>query len=362
MDDAQELRNRLAAYPRVGLTHLPTPLERLESEPPGLGDTNVFLKRDDQTGLAFGGNKARKLEFIIADVKARGADTVVTWAGLQSNWCRQTAAAAAREGLKPVLVLLKKPGAAEEYDGNLLLDHLCGATIHVVDLEPNRGFLELADVSDLVEPVVAGLKAAGRKPYLAPVGGSLCEGSMTKPLGAMGYVDAFLELHDQAASLGISLDAVVHASGSAGTQAGLLAAAKAVSPRTRIVGVSVALDRETLGRYVRSIVDDLCRELEITAGIEDDDIIVFDDFLGEGYGVLTPEISRAIAGLARSEGVLLDPVYTGKTWTGMTNLIERGFIRSGENVVFLHTGGTPALFPYRAQLLGFLEGDGADSP
>jgi D-cysteine desulfhydrase/L-cysteate sulfo-lyase len=253
-----------------------------------------------------------------------------------------------------VLVLLAKPGAPTGLDGNLLLDHLCGAAVHIVDMEPDRDFLTLAGVADLIEPVVAAETAAGRKPYLAPIGGSLVEGSMDRAYGAMGYAGALVEILEQASGLGIQVDTVVHASGSAGTQAGLVAAAKAVAPGTRILGVSVSSERDALRRSVRTIADHLLDDLEIEARLEDE-VIVFDEYLGPGYGVLTAEISRAIAGLARSEGLLLDPVYTGKAWVGLLDLIDTGFIRSGENVVFIHTGGTPALFPYREQLVGFLE-------
>jgi L-cysteate sulfo-lyase len=355
MISPKTLKGRLAEFPRTRLTHLPTPLDRVERPPKDLGGVNLFIKRDDQTGLAFGGNKARKLEYIVADVLAQGADTVVTWAGVQSNWCRQTAAAAARVGIRPVLILLKKPGIAANVDGNLMLDHLFGATIRIIEIEPDRGFLELADVADLVEPVVAHEKAAGRKPYLAPIGGSMVEGSMGKPYGAVGYANALVELVEQANDRGIRIDTVVHASGSAGTQAGLVAAAKAVAPGTRIVGISVSSDRETLRGYVRTIADDLLGVLAVDVELGDDDVIVFDEYLAPGYGVLTPEITRAIAALARSEGVLLDPVYTGKAWVGLLDLIMTGYIHPDENVVFIHTGGTPALFPYREQLMGFLE-------
>jgi D-cysteine desulfhydrase family pyridoxal phosphate-dependent enzyme len=351
----QSLKERLANFPKENLTHLPTPIELVTRPTRDIGAVNLMIKRDDQTGLAFGGNKARKLEYIIGDVAAKGADTIVTWAGVQSNWCRQTAAAAARIGVQPVLILLKKPGVEAGYDGNLLLDHLCGAAIHVVEIEPDRGFLELDDVADIVLPVVDELKAAGRTPYLAPIGGSMVEGSMSQAFGAMGYAAALAELLEQANEVDLWIDTIVHATGSAGTQAGLVAAAKAVAPQLKVVGISVSSDRETLRGYVRNIGTDLLGALGVDDELNDDDVIVFDEYLEPGYGVLTPEISREIAALARSEGILLDPVYTGKAWLGMMDLIETGRIISGENVVFIHTGGTPALFPYRDQLMGFLE-------
>ncbi|MDP2956592.1 MAG: D-cysteine desulfhydrase family protein [Longimicrobiales bacterium] len=347
----ETLKKRLDAFDRVALTHLPTPLEKLPALSRRVGTLSIHVKRDDQTGLAFGGNKARKLELIMADALRQGADSVVTWAGVQSNWCRQTAAAAARLGLRCVLVLLKKPGFPVGYDGNLLLDRILGADVRVVEAEAGRSFLELAAVADLVEPVVEEERKAGRTPYLAPIGGSLTEGSMTAPLGSLAYVRAFLELYEQAADLGVALDAVVHATGSASTQAGLLAGAKLISPDTRIVGISVAADRKTVSRYVEVIANQTLAALGVGGAVDAEDVIVLDDYLGEGYGILDDRVRNAISLLAREEGLLLDPVYTGKAMGGMLDLAGRGWFREGESVVFLHTGGTPALFPYREGLL-----------
>lgn len=279
--------------------------------------------------------------------------------GNQSNWCLQTAAAAARAGIRAVLVLLNKSGAPASDDGNLLLDHLCGATVRVLETDSNRSFLKLEDVSDLVAPIMEEEMTAGRKPYLAPIGGSVVEGSMKKPFGAMGYANALVEIVEQMYSRDLRLDTVVHASGSAGTQAGLVAAAKAVAPDLRIVGISVASDRDTLPGKVSTIAEKLLETLGIEVDIEDDDVIVDDTYLDPGYCVLTPETSRAIAALARSQGVVLDPVYTGKAWVGLVDLMKTGFISDHENVVFIHTGGTPALFSYQSQLVDFLR-DGFD--
>ncbi len=345
------LKTRLDAFDRVVLTHLPTPLERLPALSRRVGTLNIHVKRDDQTGLAFGGNKARKLELIMADALRQRADSVVTWAGLQSNWCRQTAAAAARLGLRSVLVLVKKPGFPVGWDGNLLLDRILGADVRVVEAEQGRSFLELALVADFVEPVVDEERKAGRTPYLAPIGGSLTEGSMSAPLGALSYVRAFVELHEQAADLGISLDSVVHATGSASTQAGLVVGAKLLSPGTRIVGISVAADRETVAGYVDVIGNQTLAALGVDDRVAPEEVIVLDDYLAEGYGILNEPVRDAISLVAREEGLLLDPVYTGKAMVGMLDLAGRGWFREGESVVFMHTGGTPALFPYREGLL-----------
>jgi D-cysteine desulfhydrase family pyridoxal phosphate-dependent enzyme len=350
------LRGRLASFPRVSLAHLPTPLEKLESLSRRLSPLSVFAKRDDQTGLAFGGNKARKLEFIMADALEQGADSVVTWAGVQSNWCRQVAASAAKLGKRAVLVLLKRPGLPVGEDGNLLLDRVLNADVRIVEASGEKGFLELENVMEHVGPVVEEEMERGRSVYLAPVGGSLLEGSMTRPMGALGYVVAFAELMDQAAALGFRPDAVILATGSAGTQAGLVAGAKMVSPETRIVGVSVAGSADVVSGYVQTIAEAVLRELGEDGEVADEDVLVLDDYLGEGYGILNQGVVDAVGMVAREEGVLLDPVYTGKSMAGFLDLAERGYFRDGESVVFLHTGGTPALFPYREGMLSGLAG------
>jgi D-cysteine desulfhydrase family pyridoxal phosphate-dependent enzyme len=348
--------SRLDAFPRVPLAHLPTPLERLETLTARLGSLSVHLKRDDQTGLAFGGNKARKLEPILGDVVEKGADTVVTWAGIQSNWCRQVAAAAARTGLRSALVLLKKPGMPVGEDGNLLLDRILGAEVHVVDAVEGGSFLELQNVLQHVEPVVEAVRARGRIPYVAPVGGSLLEGDMSRPLGALGYVRGFAELLTQARGAGFEPDAVVLATGSAGTQAGLLAGAKLLSPGTRVVGISVAAPAAEVTRYVKAVGDAVLRELGTEAVLEASDIVVLDKYIGAGYGVMNQSVADALALLAREEGLLLDPVYTGKAMAGFLDLVGEEYFGKARNVVFLHTGGTPALFPYRDQILDALPG------
>jgi D-cysteine desulfhydrase family pyridoxal phosphate-dependent enzyme len=319
-----------------------------------LGGVRLFIKRDDLTGLAFGGNKARKLDFILADVRAQKADTLVTWAGLQSNWCRQAIAACRVAGIRPVVILFKRPGLPSEHDGNLLLDEILGAEIKLIDLEPGKSFMALEDVREIVESVADRERCAGRKPYIAPIGGSLPEGSMVKPWGAIGYVKAMLELFDQAESQNLEIDYVVHATGSGSTQAGLVAGATLSEAATKIVGISVSENETTMKKYVRHILNCTLNELASTPPAKESDLIVFDNYIGAGYGMLNPETTHAIQQVAETEGILLDPVYTGKAMWGLIDLVRQQYFKPRSNIVFLHSGGTPALFPYRNSIREFI--------
>lgn len=335
-------------YRRAELACLPTPLQVLKNLGREYRFPNLFIKRDDNTGLAMGGNKSRKLEYILGDALDKKSDLVVTWAGVQSNWCRQTAAAARILGMRAVLVLQKSGTAEPPYDGNLLLDYLFGADIRF--WEPGQ------DRASLIERIVEEEKARGRAPYVVSVGGSRPGGSMTVPLGAVGYIMDFIELHRQAAEAGIKIDHVVVATGSAGTQAGLVVAARALGNRTRIVGISVSGDKASVRKNVAEIANATAAALDSDMTFTAEEIIVFDEYVGEGYGLLNQPTADAIALMARQEGILLDPVYTGKAAAGMLDLLRRGYFKPGECVVFMHTGGTPALFPHREGLLTLLKG------
>ncbi len=327
-------------------------MERLSA---GFDGIDLMIKRDDGTGLAFGGNKARKLEFIMADALEKGADTIITWAGVQSNWCRQTAAATARLGLQSILVLFRKEGVSIEPDGNLLLDSLFNARVEFVDATADTKMMELAAVADTIGRLEEEVLESGGTPYVASIGGSRVEGSMTEPLGALGYVEAFMEIFRQTSATGDLPDAIVHATGSGSTQAGLLVGAKLLSPKTKIIGVSVSEDEETMSRYVREISDATFDLLETGTRVEEGDVIVLPDYLQEGYGILTREVADAIDLVATTEGILLDPVYTGKAMSGLLDLLGKGVFPEGSSVLFLHSGGTPALFPYRNDLLDHLD-------
>ncbi|MCX6560254.1 MAG: D-cysteine desulfhydrase family protein [Candidatus Aminicenantes bacterium] len=348
--DPLNLYGRLAAYPRVELIHRPTPIRKLARLTAELGGPEIWIKRDDLTGMAFGGNKSRKLEFILPDILAKKADVLVTWASLQSNWAMLTAAACVRYGVQPVLVLFKTYDLPPEPDGNILLDRLLGADIRFK--EAGRGKLVTqATALAAAEDVAAEFRAAGKNVYVIPVGGSVPAADMDRPLGAVAYVDAFAEMLAQTRAAGFVPDAVVHSTGSGSTQAGLLLGARALAPQTRVVGISVSDPKDSFSRIVREVVVATERELGTGTIVAPEDVLVFDDYIRDGYGIVNREVAEVIRRVFRAEGIVLDPVYTSKAFIGLMDLIARGFFKPDAKIVFFHTGGTPALFPNRAFLV-----------
>lgn len=350
-----EVKDKIRTFKKKNLIHLPTPFMKLENFTHELGGPNIYIKRDDMTGLAFGGNKSRKLEYIIQDVLEKKADVIITWAGLQSNWCLQTAAAARKFGIKPVLVLFNVYDLPVEYDGNLLLDLILKAEIEIREAEKG-GVVHLEDVDAILEEVTAEMKESGHTPYVAPIGGSAVGGSMEKPLGAISYVNAFIEMVEQAERQGIEVNHVIHASGSGGTQAGLVVGAKAWNERAKVIGVSVSEERQTYQELVLDITRDTEKTLGGSFGIGEEDIIIFDEYIREGYGEVNQEVSDSIRLMALKEGIFLDPVYTGKAMVALIDLVKKEYFKKDENVVFFHTGGTAALFPNKKKLEKFLGG------
>jgi len=348
-----DIDRRIAAFPRVELVHLPTPMRRLAAVSAELGGPRIYIKRDDLTGLAFGGNKSRKLEFIVPDMLAKEADVVVTWAGLQSNWAMQTAAAAVRFGIRPILVLFRTYPLPPERDGNILLDDILGADVRIREADVGK-LVGLESAMAVVGQIADEERAQGRRPYIVPVGGSMPLGSMDRPLGAISYVLAYREMLEQARALGFEPDVVVHSTGSGATQAGLVLGAKALSPEVRIVGISVSDPREPFARDVLAIAraTERCLGLETRVGPED--VVVHDAYIREGYGIVTKEVADVIRFLFTREGIVLDPVYTSKAFIGLMDLVRRGEIPGTANVVFFHTGGTPALFPNKRKLVEYL--------
>ncbi len=354
-----DVMKKIQKFPKLDLIHLPTPFKKLDNLTKELGGPNIFIKRDDMTGLAFGGNKSRKLEFIMQDVLAKKADTIVTWAGLQSNWCLQTAAAARKFGITPILILFDVYDLPAEYDGNLLLDLFLGADIRIEQVKKGS-VLHLEKVDEILEETAAEVKKKGHTPYIAPIGGSATGGSMDIPLGAISYVNAFAEMLEQAIEAGIDVDYVIHASGSGGTQAGLAVGAKAVSDEARVLGISVSEEKSTYADYVMDIARNTDTALNMKLGLEKDDIIVLDEYLGEGYGEVDKEVTEAIRFMSAKEGIFLDPVYTGKAMVALIDLVKKGYFRREDNVVFFHTGGTAALFPNKHKLQKYLVGSFPD--
>lgn len=335
-----------ARYNPVRFAHLPTPLEPLPgltealASPDGGGPT-VWIKRDDCTGLAGGGNKTRKLEFLLGDALANDADTLVTQGAVQSNHVRQTAAAAARFGLKCEVILEHRTGSeAVDYNrsGNVLLDELLGAKIRHV---PGG-----SDMNQALASVAQEVADAGGRPYVIPGGGSNC-------IGALGYAECALELVSQANELGLEIDRIVTASGSAGTHAGLVAGLAVMGADIPVLGVSVRAPKETQEANVFK----LARETGALLGFEDrvarEMVEVDDGYVGAGYGLIDQGVIDALTLAARSDAILLDPVYTGKAMKGLIALSRAGAF-DGETVVFLHTGGAQGLFGYQGELDGKL--------
>ncbi len=323
--------------PRHSLGFFPTPLMPLPRLTKRLSGPRIFMKRDDLTGLALGGNKTRKLEFLVGEALAQGCDTLITGGAAQSNHCRQTAAAAAASGLSCHLVLGGEPPSIP--DGNLLLDQLFGAVIHWTG-ELRKG--------EKIPEIAESLRSAGRKPYVVPYGGSTTT-------GAAGFVEAVRELDQQLSQLGESITHVVFASSSGGTQAGLMVGKSLFGLDSQLVGI--AIDKGASGdvpfaEHVLRLANATAERLGVPHRFSASDVILREDYLGQGYGVVGELERRAIRLVARTEGILLDPVYTGRAMGGLIDMIERGELSRAHSVLFWHTGGTPALFPYAGDLIG----------
>jgi L-cysteate sulfo-lyase len=324
----------LSDYPRVPLAHLPTPLEFLPRLTKHLGGPNVYVKRDDCTGLGTGGNKTRKLEFLMADAIKKKADVIITQGAVQSNHARQTAAAAAKIGMKCELVFEKRVAdatTAYKESGNVFLDKLFGANIH-----------EVANGSDMtkeMEDLSDQLRERGSSPYIIPGGGS-------NPIGALGYVDCVIELIAQAKSKDITFDSIIMATGSAGTQAGLVVGSKITKSNIPVLGIGVNAPKEAQEEKVFKLASDLSDFMGLSNLVSRDDVVANCDYVGDGYGIPTPEMNKALLQLARLEGLLFDPVYSGKGLAGMIDLIGKGYFENQKNIVFIHTGGAAGLFAY----------------
>jgi L-cysteate sulfo-lyase len=324
---------------RVSIAHLPTPLEPLPRLTAQLGGPELWIKRDDQTGLATGGNKARKLEFLVADALVQGADTLITGGAAQSNHARQTAAAAAKLGFACTLVL--RGEEPSQMQGNLLLDRLLGVEVVWAGERP---------LDTAMAQVAEDLRAAGRQPYVIPYGGS-------NPIGASGYAAAMDELLVQCAErerttdVRMNFEHIVFASSSGGTQSGLAVGARALDYDGRILGISVDQPAGVLRSMLADLATATADHLGLRFSFEPEDFEVNDDYLGSGYGVVGDLEREALRVVARAEGVLLDPVYTGRAFGGLLDMVRHGAFHPGERVLFWHTGGTAGLFGYGERAL-----------
>lgn len=325
---------KLTQFPRVHITHGPTPLEFMPRLTEALGGPHLYIKRDDCTGLGSGGNKTRKLEFLMADAVKHGADTIITQGATQSNHARQTVAIAVKMGMKCEILLEDRTGfKAENYkkSGNVFLDHLYGARV--------RELPGGTDMNAAMSAVAEELRAEGRRPYIIPGGGS-------NPIGALGYVTCALEMVNQFNTQDLRVDCVVHATGSAGTQAGLVVGLEGTRSQIPVLGIGVRAAREAQETNVYNLAVKTAELLGVPGAVKRESVMANCDYVGGGYGVPTPGMVEAVTLVARLEGILLDPVYSGKGMAGLIDLCRKGHFKKGENVVFLHTGGAVALYGY----------------
>jgi D-cysteine desulfhydrase len=329
----------LARFPRRRYTEAPTPLEAVPRFSAAVGGPNLFIKRDDLLGLAAGGNKTRKLEFLVADALSQGADVLITCGAVQSNHCRLTLAAAVKEGLRCRLVLEERVPKSYKPDasGNNFLFRLLG----VEDIKVVPGGSDMIKEMNAVADEVA---ASGRKAYVIPGGGS-------NAIGATGYVACAEEILGQLFEKGIRIDRVVCASGSAGTHAGLVTGFYGNNSNIPVVGIDVSRPKDLQEKLVYELVRKTASRVGIAGEIPRDAVLCFGDYVGPGYSLPTPAMVEAVRMLARTEGILLDPVYTGKAMAGLVDLSRKGFFRKDENILFVHTGGSPALYAYMNVLL-----------
>lgn len=325
---------QLARFPRIHEAHLPTPLEKLQRLSNHLNNAEIWIKRDDCTGLSTGGNKTRKLEFLMAEAKAQGANLVITQGATQSNHARQTAAFAAKLGMACHILLEDRTGSREpnyNFNGNVLLDFLHGAT---VEKRPNG-----SDMNKEMQVLADKFTLDGRNVYIIPGGGS-------NSIGALGYVNCAQEMVAQFNDRDLCVDQIIHATGSTGTQAGLVAGLKMMNTDIPVLGISVRASKNIQEENVFKLAEETTHKFGVKDLIKSSDICVSSDYVGEGYGLPTPEGIEAIRMFAEYEGILLDPVYSAKAAAGLIDFIRKGRFTRKQKLVFLHTGGSASLFGY----------------
>jgi len=329
----------IVELPRVPLGHWPTPLHELPHLSATLGGPRIFMKRDDVTGLALGGNKCRKLEYVLADAKQRGVDTLITSGSSQSNFALQMAAAARKLKMEPYLVLVK--GVHTETQGNLLLHNILNSTVNILKVsDPGEMFTTMPrKMNELAEE----LRSKGRNPLVIPAGAFT-------PLGTAGWVNAAEEISQQLRDQRIDIQYVVLANGSGGTQAGLVLGFKQLKLPLGVIGMSVFYEKTEAVKVVVSQISETAKLLALDMTITPDEVTVYDDYIGQGYGMPTRGCIEAIRLMAQTEGIFLDPVYTGKAMAGLIDLVRKGRFTKEDTVLFVHTGGVAADFAYSEEL------------
>ena len=316
---------------RIKLANLPTPIEKLERLAKEWRGPEIYVKRDDLTGMALSGNKIRKLEFVIADAKAKGADLLITCGGIQSNHARATAVAATKLGMKSYIILRGEESKVK--DGNVLLDLLVGTQIKYITPEQYA-----AQVQEIMFDLADDLKKEGFSPYIIPEGAS-------NDIGTLGYLAATEEISRQLSDLQLEIDYVVCAIGSGGTYAGLLLGQKLYQQKYQVIGFNVCDDEEFFVNKINRIGNEAIQRFNLPTKLNREDIRIIDGYVGKGYALNRPEEIELIKDVALTEGLILDPVYTGKTMFGLRDQIVRGMFKKADKVLFIHTGGLFGLFP-----------------
>lgn len=322
-------------FPRIRLGLFPTPLQEMKRLTKKLGGPHLFIKRDDLSGFLLGGNKTRKLEFLLPNIIKKNADIIITTGGVQSNWAAQLSTVARNINVKVLLVLRgMKP---KNLQGNYLLDRILGAKIEFVNISMDE---YRQNITEIMEKIAENYRKRGKRPYVLPLGGSI-------PLADLGWVNGAFELISQANEQDLKIDYVVVAGGSLGTVSGLATGFKAYNSSVKIICISVLSNNEDECRSkISSFSQQTANLMKLDFQIDEREVDVFVDYVGPGYAERTDSSIKAIKLLAQTEGIVLDPVYTGKAMAGLIDLVKKGFLTQDDNVVFLHTGGTPALFGY----------------
>jgi len=325
----------LEKIPRERICTLPTPLQYMPNLSKYLQIVNVYVKRDDLTGIALGGNKNRKVEYLLGDALKKGADIIITEGTITSNHCLQAAAGAAKIGINCEIVLSDAP-IGEKIPMNLLLTKLLGIKVHRVktSVERKAKMLEIA----------SQLEKKGSVPYIIPSGGS-------DKIGIFGYINFFKEIALQSKNLGITFDYFIHGTGSAGTQAGSIVGKKLFYPNLEVIGINAGYKREKIVMNIKSIIQDFVLDNSLDLTVEDSEIIVLDDFIGEGYEIISDEILETVKMIANMEGIFLDPVYNVKAMIGLIGLTKKNYFTKGSNILFLHSGGNQAFYHFVESVL-----------